>query len=54
MKTAETHLKALLTTVKELKKKFPNGTTFGAVDVGKFGNLTVPKAFSGAATKYKS
>ena len=54
MKTAETHLKELLTTVKELKKKFPNGTTFGAVDVGKFGSLTVPKAFSGAATKYKS
>ena len=54
MKTADLHLKELLSVVKEFKTKFPNGTAFGAVDIGRFGSLTVPKAFSGFAKKYKS
>jgi len=54
MKTADLHLKELVSVVKELKAKFPNGTAFGAVDIGRFGSLTVPKAFSGYAKKYKS
>ena len=53
-KTVDLHLEELLSVIKELKAKFPNGTAFGAVDIGRFGSLTVPKAFSGAAKKYKS
>ena len=54
MKTADLHLNELLTTVKKLKKVFPNGTIFGAVDIGRFGSSSVPQAFSGAAIQFKS
>ena len=54
MKTAHLHLKELLTTVKELRGKFPNGTIFGAVGIGRFGSLAVAQTFSGAARQFKS
>ena len=41
--------------LKSLKQSSQNnGTAFGAVDIGRFGSLTVPKAFSGYAKEYKS
>ena len=53
MKTADLHLKKLLTTVKELRKKFPDGTTFGAVGIGRFGGGGLSHTFSGAAMQLK-
>ena len=54
MKTADLHLKKVLTTVKVLRKKFPNGTMFGAVGIGRFGGGGLSHTFSGAAMQLKS
>ena len=54
MKTAHLRLEELLMTVKKLKKMFPNGTIFGAVDIGMLGTSSVPQTFSGAAIQFKS
>ena len=54
MQNANLHLKELISTVQELKAKFPNEQPFGAVDIGKFGSLTLSKAFSVGAKDSKS
>ena len=54
MKHANVHLKELLSVVEELKAKHQNGTPFAAVDIGRFGSLTLPKAFSVGAKSFKS
>jgi len=54
MKNANLHLKELVSRVEDLKAKFPNGAPFGAVDIGRFGSLTLSKAFSVGARNFKS
>ena len=54
IKIADLHLNKLLTTVKELRKKFPNGKMFGAVGIGRFGGGGLSQTFLGAALQLKS
>ena len=46
MKHTNLHPKDLLSVAEELKAKHENGTPFAAVDIGRFENITQPKAFS--------